>query len=284
MKYGYITFRDHTNALNNPDYGWSFSSHSFGAYTYLPTSELTYNSAEFKININGTTYTKGWGDEISVYDSISVAEDITVNTQFRIIGQTIDGLLAKNGNDEATWAGAWNEMVAKTPNVNTTATILDLYFIRNYSDPDYWYVALSRIYPSFDTSALAGKTITSATLRLYVDSQDTQYEAEGSDTINVDLLSWGTLDTGDWNGGSLLTTIEAADFVVGTYKEISIPNPDTNINKSGNTQFQLHYAADGTIPTDPETLGDPHATLGHNWNLGSAEHATGKPELVIEVE
>lgn len=265
MRYGYILFRDHTDALDASDYGQSFSSYSFPAYTYLPGGELTYNSTGLATNIDGTEYTKTpWDSDVVEYE---------------FTGQTKDGNLWKyTPSDKRTsWNEAWTEMLAATPVVNTTATTVYVGFYWRYNGYE-WTAGKRRGYISFDTSSLSGKTITSATLKIYLGGSIWDFTVISEDTINIYQKAWNTLDTGDWDGGTLAGSWSTFNY--NDWNEIDIET--SLINKTGETQFELIYKgdADGYVPADPYP-----STLqygGGYKRFWSGEQTGEEPTLVIE--
>lgn len=251
MRYGYIIFRDHTDALNAPDH-----------------NELTYNTTELEMNIAGTTYTKNWG------------------ATYTFESQTKDNGITKHGGSNTDWNTAWTQYNAASLNVaDVTATAITApWFVWRYGTQYSvdWYIWQSRLFLSFDTSSLSGETIQTATLKLYINSI-TAITIELDHIINVYQLAWGdAVGTDDWTGGTLVGTIDGLDLLAEQYNEIDIDT--AYINKTGETQFKLAWkeAIDGTKPSDPQTYGDPSGRIGGgHTNVAMGDATENKPTLEV---
>ncbi len=215
-------------------------------------------------------------DEITaMYEAVEVGP---VDYEFN--SQTKDGYLEKFALSKEDEGGSWNEcwtnMKAATPDVYTTGNVYGPLLAGYYSligGYDRWRSWSDRAYLSFDTSSLVGKTITAATIKIYITLIAALDDYETTRTINVYSLAWDTLGVSDWDGGSLITTYEETDLSVGSWHTITIS--DTSIiNKTGETQFKIACKADidNTTLTDPKDLGhDKHrGGAGHVWSSGNA--------------
>ncbi|KKL43008.1 hypothetical protein LCGC14_2367150, partial [marine sediment metagenome] len=147
---------------------------------------------------------------------------------------------------------------------------------------DRWIGNNDRAYLSFDTSSLAGKTVTAATIKVYITLIAALDDYETTRTINVYNLAWGTLGAGDWNGGSLVATYEETDLTVNTWHTITLSDMSI-INTTGETQFEIACKADidNTTLTDPKDLGNDgtRGGAGHVWSSGNA--SSNKPVLTV---
>lgn len=120
---------------------------------------------------------------------------------------------------------------------NTTGS--SLYAARSRAGAGAFYVRVCLL--RWDTSTLAGATITSATLRFF---------ANGAQTLDTDGLSLAAdwylstgVDASDYSyapGTNAHAGTAIASLATGTDNDLTLLDPNTNINKAGFTGVRLH--------------------------------------------
>ena len=206
-------------------------------------------------------------------------------TDYEFNSQTKDGHLEKYSGEGASWDGAWTAMKAATPDVYTSWTTVSLLLAGLYREvpPDlYWKAWVDRAYLSFDTSSLAGKTITAATIKFYITFISVLDDYETTRTINVYAFPWDTLDITDWDTGTLVGSYIETDLVLNAYYTVTLT--DTSIiNKTGETQFVFAGKADvdGDTFSDPQDLGPVGYRGGVSHTFSSGNATSNKPILTV---
>lgn len=129
--------------------------------------------------------------------------------------------------------------------------------VRVFGAPNY---SVGNILLKWDTSAIPdGATITSATLRSYIDS-----------ITDIDAQNWdgewytvGTIDASDYTAtpASTAYSVDIGTLTAGQDNDVSLTSPDSNISKSGDTGLRLHISG-----------GEP--TVGNLVEIATLEHAT----------
>lgn len=107
--------------------------------------------------------------------------------------------------------------------------------------------AVTRGFLSFDISSLKGKTITSATLRLYQVSQTGTPYTTGGD-LKIDHVAYGdTFDSADYSVSSLSSSFATlSNNTTKEWKEVSITEKvkDDLANNRSHTQYRLHLSTE----------------------------------------
>lgn len=157
-------------------------------------------------------------------------------------------------------------------------------FNGSISNPPHWNaynVHFNSVYLTFDTSVLSGKTLSSATLRVHIYHGYYGCEITGlAQSICLFQHSYGTLDSGDWSGGTLISTTSVDEMTNNAYNEFDIPI--NLINQSGNTQFRFHSALDnaGGYPPEPQ---DPCEMYRYYFYVQTGHiNNTDKGQLIVE--
>ena len=225
----------------------------------------------------------------ALYEAVVTSADYTFNSQ------TKDGQLGKIDDrvTNGSWNQSWTEMEADTPSVADYTTIavgMWGFYAKATTIPppdnEYWGATKERGYLSFDTSSLTGKTITVATLKIYIAGVANLDDYETDRTVNLYSLAWGTLDATDWSVGTLQETFLESALSAGAYYTITLT--DTSIiNKTGETQFQFAFKAD----VDGDTLTDPidlyvvndvnYYRGGGSFIFNSGDNTSNKPVLTV---
>lgn len=137
------------------------------------------------------------------------------------------------------------------------------------------YQCLESLY-EFDTSSLAGKTITSATLSVYV----TGRQNDVSYTVEARLYDWGnTVENADYLAGSsmgaktLLATLADTAATAGAYRAFSDVALPANVNKTGKTRIGL-FNSNQRLNNAPGNGVDEYINI-------DAEAGTNPPKLVV---
>lgn len=130
-------------------------------------------------------------------------------------------------------------------------------------------------YLEFDTSSLAGKTITSATLSIY---PTTLANSGGSWTNEARLYDYGTsLTTADYvagasiSGYTSLATLTSAASTTGAYRAFTDVALPANINKTGKTRIGI-FSSEQRLNSAP---------TGQEYVAFDGEAGTNPPKLVV---
>lgn len=197
----------------------------------------------------------------TLYDSVAVSVEYTftreeIDCWLVRSGEAVPPVFGGQGNEAPDTYAEAITAYADSPNYyvddgtpylvtyfNASAAVIDE-VVQNYK------IEAGQVLVSFDTSSLSGKTVTSATLRLFIPAVGvtTTY---GTNQVNLYNHSFGTVGSGDWTGGTLISTTTFTDSDEGAYKEFTLAT--TDINTGGNTQFRLgnKVEIDGNYPTEP---------------------------------
>lgn len=185
---------------------------------------------------------------------------------------------------EAAWddlgagTGTHNPGAISNPASTGLACLLDLGSLLD----DNFYRYSGRL--PFDCTDLAGATINSAVLRLYVSSKI----ADINGTVHVcpsTQASYSALTTSDW---SLVTKTNLCDthptissFTTGAYYEFTLNAAGLAHIASGNGRLAILHQADFTdtlVGTPPSGV----TSIGDNLTINYVGAASNKPELVID--
>jgi hypothetical protein len=141
---------------------------------------------------------------------------------------------------------SWADALLQDPSVWAGGDIIvgSRYWTELHPPTRNW--RLSRGYLSFDTAALARKTVKDVALVLTVKERGTLFAGSLS-CYSHGTNPWGTeLDEGDWNRCDLLEATLAARTILGEARVLILPS---SINTVGQTQFRLRMANETTEPT-----------------------------------
>lgn len=141
------------------------------------------------------------------------------------------------------------------------------------SGPQYW---VTEAFIEFDTSVLSGKTISSATLKIY----PTALAQSNPFTIEARLRDFGTtFEKADWVNGAdlstltLLATLASSSAGTGAYRSFTDVAMVANINTAGKTRIII--ATDRTRTGTQPINGPPYEDV--TWDF-----PTSPPQLVVE--
>lgn len=123
----------------------------------------------------------------------------------------------------------------------------------------------------FDTSGLAGTTITAATLTLYCTAAA---NANSGSSLLLEAYDYGaSIDAADYAIGALGTALDSKtqDLVTPGSVVFTISSPDSVINKTGTTKFRLALSA------------APISFSTNSFTFSSNEHATSGQRPVLSI-